>query len=645
MIGRCAIAANSGGDEEEHNNPKGRHGHGDRELPLPVETVRAPREPWMVPAAYYIPRKAVLRCLDFLDSQDHPDKPGMLYRRTLELMASRLDEIFLSSQVKESKLQQRNSEILAIMDHLERHTRRRRGEAAVQAGLLEYEQTSRVYDLFKLKLNLSERIMFTLDFSVRSTILSRISAFILCFTIVLSISSWMVSTIPSMRYLREGCVSLDVGNCQPRPFESFDIIESFCVYIFTLEYLLRVILVFQVRFELLDDSFVMVAMTNNWQPAITRTRSGRPSVFKSASSMSSLLRKAKSDGPKRQLERTSRRMLKHILSPSNLIDLFAIAPFWIEVISGEDTQGGALVALRMLRLTRIFRVFKLGRYSDAFTLFIRVMELSAPALSLMCFFIFLGCGLFGTLIWFAEGGEWYPAGNPELMKVGIVGRGAYLRDSGIPWSAPGDVVIVREETPFQSIVHAFWFVIVTITTVGYGDTAPTTVAGKLIGAVMILCGVIVLAMPIGVVGANFSREYYTIQDERRKRKLMKQQNDLLAKVEEEQDAQLRKEDEEETTDAPDELAGAECSRMTQGRSRLIASAEMMNTAFEKDLDERSYLAISTDLRRLLSKLIATEVAKVSPDAEVLEVQVTGVKAFISPLILQELDVLQPRIFW
>lgn len=60
------------------------------------------------------------------------------------------------------------------MHHLERHTRRRRGEAALKSGLLEWEQTSRVYELFAVRLNVCERVLFTMDFAVRTTILSRV---------------------------------------------------------------------------------------------------------------------------------------------------------------------------------------------------------------------------------------------------------------------------------------------------------------------------------------------------------------------------------------------------------------------------------------------------------------------------------------
>merc|ERR1719409_513822 len=112
-----------------------------------------------------------------------------------------------------------------------------------------------------------------------------------------------------------------------------------------------------------------------------------------------------------------------MIAPANVIDLLSILPFWIEKLApsaGAD-KGGVLVILRILRLTRVFRVFKVGKYNDVFNLFARVVRQSLPALYLMLFFILLGLCLFGTLMWFAEQGTWYPEGHPNLQELGIVG--------------------------------------------------------------------------------------------------------------------------------------------------------------------------------------------------------------------------------
>merc|ERR1712232_685470 len=74
----------------------------------------------------------------------------------------------------------------------------------------------------------------------------------------------------------------------------------------------------------------------------------------------------------------------------------------------------------------------------------------------------------------------------------------------------------REESPFSGIIPTCWFVIVSITTVGYGDDVPTSLGGKLVGSVTILFGLVAIAMPVAAVGSRFSSEYYRALEERQK---------------------------------------------------------------------------------------------------------------------------------
>lgn len=64
-----------------------------------------------------------------------------------------------------------------------------------------------------------------------------------------------------------------------------------------------------------------------------------------------------------------------------------------------------------------------------------------------------------------------------------------------------------EETPYTSIPTSFWWVIVTIGTVGYGDVFPTSMAGKLVASFAMFVGILVLALPISVLGASFSKHF------------------------------------------------------------------------------------------------------------------------------------------
>jgi hypothetical protein len=141
---------------------------------------------------------------------------------------------------------------------------------------------------------------------------------------------------------------------------------------------------------------------------------------------------------------------KYVTSPMNVIDLVAIIPFYVGLMT--NTQSSVSV-IRILRLGRMMRVFKVGKYNVGTRLLVETIKESMPALSLMCFFTLLLVVLFGSLVFFAEGGQYtVSADYPE---------GAYLRTNIL---ANG-----QEESPFRSIVVSCWWVVVTMTTVGKHD--------------------------------------------------------------------------------------------------------------------------------------------------------------------------------
>lgn len=154
--------------------------------------------------------------------------------------------------------------------------------------------------------------------------------------------------------------------------------------------------------------------------------------------------------------------LRYVFTPLALVDLLAILPFYIGVALGLD--------LRALRIFRIVRILKLARYSVAMASLGRVLhnEIRAltAALIIMMGLIFTAA----TLLYYVERGV-----QPEA---------------------------------FQSIPHAMWWSIATLTTVGYGDVVPITATGRLLAAVVMLFGLGVYAIPIGIMASGFSEEIH-----------------------------------------------------------------------------------------------------------------------------------------
>lgn len=237
-------------------------------------------------------------------------------------------------------------------------------------------------------------------------------------------------------------------------------------------------------------------------------------------------------------------------APMNLIDFLAIAPFYVNLLFAASL--GNMSWLRILRVARVLRMFKVSKYTRGLQMMARTLQSSSNALYLLVFMLLLGVVLFGSLLFFAEVGEYDP-----IEKK---------------WMRPDVIGIEKEESPFQSIPAALWCILVTFTTVGYGDMYPTTVGGKLIVAVAMLMGLLVLALPIGIIGSTFTREY---------------NNEIeLAKIEKANAAKLANglSDvvEEEPTDPRKELEDIikEIQRLCGKADNIIQSA-MMNEAYQE----------------------------------------------------------------
>ena len=152
--------------------------------------------------------------------------------------------------------------------------------------------------------------------------------------------------------------------------------------------------------------------------------------------------------------------LQYARSPYLLIDFLAILPFYLSFLLPLD--------LRILRVLRLFRFLKLARYSPAMNTLMRVLANERRTLMGALLLVM-------TLLLFAA----------TIMY--------YLESEAQP-------------DRFGSIPESAWWAIVTLTTVGYGDAVPVTGLGRLVGGMTMLCGLIVLALPIAIIASGFAQE-------------------------------------------------------------------------------------------------------------------------------------------
>ena len=173
---------------------------------------------------------------------------------------------------------------------------------------------------------------------------------------------------------------------------------------------------------------------------------------------------------------TARSAWRYACSGWGIIDLAAILPFWL-------TFGGNFQALRSLRLLRILRIGKLARHVAALERITRTFQLIKEELVVF--------GLLALIVMF-------------IAAVGIY-----------------EFEHEAQPQAFASIPHALWFVVVTLTTVGYGDVYPVTAGGKFFTFFILIIGLGVIAVPTGLISSGLSRAR---EEEKEKKKALAARN-------------------------------------------------------------------------------------------------------------------------
>lgn len=154
--------------------------------------------------------------------------------------------------------------------------------------------------------------------------------------------------------------------------------------------------------------------------------------------------------------------LEFVLSPSAIIDLLAIMPFFHE--------------MRLLRIFILFRVFKLFRYAKSLQQFVSILASKKFEILTLSVFASVIITVSSVLIYVME------ANNPE--------------------------------SPINTLFDAFYWSVVTIFTVGYGDFVPVTDEGRTVAMVIIVAGIAVISFATSIVVSAFTEKLDEIKEDK-----------------------------------------------------------------------------------------------------------------------------------
>jgi len=155
---------------------------------------------------------------------------------------------------------------------------------------------------------------------------------------------------------------------------------------------------------------------------------------------------------------------KYVFSFYGIIDLLSTIPLYLSfIIPGSSV----LIVIRAMRLLRIFRILKMVKFIGEARKLRKALLDSRTKIAVFIFAILVISVIIGAVMYLVEG----------------------------------------EEAGFTSIPKGIYWTIVTMTTVGFGDMVPLTPLGQFISAIVMVMGYGIIAVPTGIVSAEFSKQF------------------------------------------------------------------------------------------------------------------------------------------
>lgn len=154
--------------------------------------------------------------------------------------------------------------------------------------------------------------------------------------------------------------------------------------------------------------------------------------------------------------------LKYVFSFYGIIDFLSTIPLYLSyILAGSQV----LLAVRAFRLLRIFRILKLVKFIGEASQLQAALKASRTKIAVFIYVVLILSVMLGTLMYIVEG----------------------------------------DEAGFTSIPRSIYWTIVTLTTVGYGDIAPQSNLGQFLATLIMILGYGIIAVPTGIVTAEFAR--------------------------------------------------------------------------------------------------------------------------------------------
>jgi hypothetical protein len=282
------------------------------------------------------------------------------------------------------------------------------------------------------------------------------------------------------------------------------------------------------------------------------------------------------------------KFVRYVLRMGNIIDIFATAPYLVLVLIHFVNQEFNVIhfttstsAVMTVRVARCFRLLKSLDMNPSggpkLSLLVRTFNESMAFLRILVGFIIISAIIWGALIFTVERGNYvvstdYPDG--AFVRSDVAGEGT-------------------EISPFKNLGSSMYWGIVTMTTLGYGDMYPTSTAGRCIGAVCSIYGVIVISLPVTIINNSFQIQIEKYEkaaaDEKAKIRLKKEVR--LMKIASNISAKMKSSTKVTTS------TGADIKKATQPAARLSLSS-LFGISAPKDPEPA--VEVSTDLPKELS---------------------------------------------